>query len=375
MRIALLTERYTPDLGGLAVSAARLARGLSAVGCDVEVLAPTKRLAAGQTTRTELDGVVVHRLGAHRQAADTLTGWFDYLIARHGERPFDLLHAYFLTQAGFVAAYAGRYLGRPAIVSARGNDLDRAVFDPANAAQILHALRSADAITANTRDLARKARALALGREVTLIPNGVDAAHFAPAPPDLALAARLGLGDRPVLGFVGEARAKKGLAPLLLAYGEVARRRPAALLLVGGARPGDDGDLLNVFLRQNRDLPVVVAPDVPPQALPGYYNLIDVLLLPSLRDGLPNALLEGMACERAIVSTPVGGIPDALRDGENGRLVPPGDVAALAAAIEALLDDAEQRRRLGRAARATVMRDFAPEQEIASNLALYRRLL
>ena len=284
-----------------------------------------------------------------------------------------MLHAYYVTQLAFVGVYAGRTLDLPTIVSARGNDLDRAVFDPAKTAQVLYALQQSDAITTNSRDLMRKARALAPTRSVHLIPNGVDAQHFRSAPRDELLAQSLGLSGRSVVGFVGEARSKKGLASLLIAYRSVAQQRPAVLLLVGGVRR-DDKELLKVFQKQQPDLPIVVVPYTASEALPAYYNLIDVLVLPSLRDGLPNALLEGMACERAIVATTAGGIPDAIIDGENGRLVAPGDTNALTAAIIDLIDDADLRQRLGQAARARVLRDFTLEQELEKNLTLYRAL-
>jgi glycosyltransferase involved in cell wall biosynthesis len=103
--------------------------------------------------------------------------------------------------------------------------------------------------------------------------------------------------------------------------------------------------------------------------------LIDVLALPSLRDGLPNALLEGMACKCAIVGTAVGGIPDAISDGENGRLVPPGDADALAQAINELLDNADLRQHFGARARETVLRDFTLEHELEKNLELYWQLI
>jgi len=123
-----------------------------------------------------------------------------------------------------------------------------------------------------------------------LIPNGVDADHFqrrrATKPWRRRWASRAG-GDR----LRREARSKKGFASLLIAYRAVAQRRPAGLLLVGGVRR-DDKELLKVFQKQQPDLPVVVVPYMPSEALPAYYNLIDVLALPSFRDGLPNALLE-----------------------------------------------------------------------------------
>jgi glycosyltransferase involved in cell wall biosynthesis len=396
MNIALLTEKYPPDPGGLAVSVARLARLLAASASPkgaashrVHVFAPSSALAPGEIASGAQSTVYVERIGVHKRADDTLAAWSDALAAAHARAPFDVLHAYFVTQAGFLAVYAGRVLGVPSVVSARGNDLDRAVFDPGKAAHTLYALQHAGAVTANSRDLLRKAQALAPGRAVTLVPNGVDTALFAPGPPDPALRRALGLGDLPVIGFVGEARAKKGLATLLLAARAVsasclhprrgpkgvAQRRPVTLLLAGGVRSGDDADLLKVFRKQNPDLPVMVVPHQPLEAMPAIYQLIDVLALPSLHDGLPNALLEGMACARAIVATPAGGIPDALQDGANGALVPPGDAAALAAALEALLADDARRARLGAAARETVLQEYTLERELAGTLAVYREVL
>jgi glycosyltransferase involved in cell wall biosynthesis len=371
MRIALLSEKYPPDPGGLAVSVQRLAQGLIAAGHSVCVFAPND---TPELRRVIDDGGDVFRLPLLRRGDDALAEWFSILTAQHVAQRFDMIHSYFVTQLAFVGVYAGRTLGVPTIVSARGNDLDRAVFDAAKSAQILYALQHADVLTANSCDLIRKAQALAPTRLAILIPNGVDADHFRSLPRDEALAQSLGLANRSVIGFVGEARSKKGLASLLIAYRSVAQNRSVALLLVGGVRR-DDKELLKVFQKQQPDLPVVVVPYTASESLPAYYNLIDVLALPSLRDGLPNALLEGMACERAIVGTAVGGIPDAIVDGENGCLVPPGDVEALAQAIDELLADAELRRCLGQRARETVLRDFAPEQELEKNLALYRDLM
>jgi glycosyltransferase involved in cell wall biosynthesis len=273
-----------------------------------------------------------------------------------------------------VAVYGGRSLGLPAVVSARGNVLDKAVFEPVKAAHALYALAQAQAVTANSRDLQCKAQALAPGRAVALVPNGVDAERFAPAAPDAALASSIGLDERPVVGFVGEARAKKGLATLLLAFRLLAERRPAQLVLIGGVR-ADDKDTFKVFRKQHPALAIHVVDYDDPQRMPAWYSLLDVLALPSVRDGLPNALLEGMACARAVVATPAGGIPDALREGENGCLVPVNDAPALAAALDRLLADEGLRARLGTAARATVRRDFTMERELALNLEIYERLI
>lgn len=375
MHVALLTERYPPDSGGVAVSAARLVDGLSRRGHDVHVFVLSLALAPGQRQRAAASVGFIDRLGMLPRRDDSLARWFDDILGEHRHHPFDLFHGFFLNHAGFVAVYAAHSVERPAVVSARGNDLDRAVFDPAKAAHILYALQQADAITANARHLVQKAQALAPNRPVTLIPNGVDGDRFSPAPPDDGLRAALGLPVGPVMGFVGEARAKKGLATLLLAFETLSRTHPATLLLVGGVRAGDDSALLSVFQKQHPELPIRVVPHTSDHAqLAAYYNLLDVVVLPSLAEGLPNALLEAMACARPVVATPAGGIADVLRHDVNGWLVPARDVGALVAALQELLDDPLTCARLGTAARATVLRDYTIDQEIAGNLTLYAAL-
>ena len=218
MKIALLSEKYTPDIGGLAISAGRLAKLLNSAGHKVRVFAPTSSLSASEKRILVHEGISVIRFGAHKRVDDTLVDWFEILVEENQREPFDLLQAYFLPKAGFVAAYAGNYLGIPSVVSARGNDLERAIFDPARAAHIFYALQHASAVTTNTTEMVKKARALVPGLGVTIIPNSVDAEHFRPLPKNSVLADALGLVSLPVISFVGELRDKKGIRVLLEAY-------------------------------------------------------------------------------------------------------------------------------------------------------------
>lgn len=377
MRICLLSDKYPPDPGGLAVSVQRLADGLQQAGHAVCVIAPDVTLPPGQLRHIVAENLTIDRFGAARREDDTRVDWFERAVRRHGEAPFDVVVGYYLVGAGFVATYVGRYLGIPVVVSARGNDLERAVFAPARGGGVLWALQQADAVTAVSHDLGRKARALAPMANVTVIHNGVDATLFHPTAPDAGLRQQLGIPDgAPVFGFVGEARSKKGLAVLLLALAQLAASgQPEAwLLLVGGVRQ-EEQEMLRVFQAQQPQVHAIVVPYLPPQALVAYYNLFDILLLPSLRDGLPNAVLEGMACECAIVATNVGGIPDALRHEENGWLVAPGDVEGLATAVAYLLARPDLRAQLGRAARQTVRQQFTPQRELQANLHLYHGLV
>src|SRR6185295_17345673 len=99
----LLAEKYTPDLGGLAISTARLACMLASAGHEVRVFAPTSSLSPFEKRSLTHEGVSITRFGAQKRVDDTLVAWFELLVEEHKRESFDVLHAYFLAQAGFVA--------------------------------------------------------------------------------------------------------------------------------------------------------------------------------------------------------------------------------------------------------------------------------
>ncbi|MEB2334009.1 MAG: glycosyltransferase family 4 protein [Anaerolineaceae bacterium] len=419
MKIALLTEKYTPDIGGLAISSERLARLLSSAGYAdaVRVFSPTGSLPPSEQRTLTSSGAIVTRFGAHKRADDTLVDWFDLIVEEHAREPFDVLHAYFLTQAGFIATLAGRYLNIPSVVSIRGNDVDRAAFDPARFSHTMFALQNANVVTANAKESIRKAKAF-FDREIVLIPNGVDTNHFKPMKRNEGLAKSLGLQSNvilpkkhrddvseatlapgasagenlshvaqdssvatlpqsdttPVIGFVGELREKKGLRALLNGYAQINQRHPSALLIVGEVRRGEDRLLFDTLCASIPHSTIVETGYIPPADLPAYYSLMDVFVHPSVRDGMPNALLEALACERAVVVTPVGGAKDIIEDGVNGVFAAVNDSEMLAAKVLVLLEDSGLRAQLGANGRALVIERFSPQKELEANLKIYQRL-
>jgi glycosyltransferase involved in cell wall biosynthesis len=398
MKIALLSEKYTPDIGGLAISSERLARLLASAGHDVRVFAPTLNLLPSEKRTLSSSGIQLTRFGAHKRVDDTLVDWFELIVEEHHREPFDILHAYFLPQAGFVAAYAGKYLSVPSVVSIRGNDIERAAFDPAKFSHVMYALQNASAVTTNASELARKAKAF-VDREIVLIPNGIDTELFKPMERNEGLAGIL-LNTKghegktnpstllrareersAVIGFVGELREKKGLRTLLSGYAQVTKYRPASLLIVGEVREDEDRKIFDEFKITNPQLsrsipvgPIIVTGIVPHKDMPTYYSLMDVFVHPSLRDGMPNALLEAMACGKGVIATPVGGTVDVLEDGVNGWTVPVSDADALGTKIQAVLEDDAARERVGKSAREKIQNEFTLEKELEGNLAVYENI-
>ena len=130
--------------------------------------------------------------------------------------------------------------------------------------------------------------------------------------------------------------------------------------------------MVEFFRRQHPDLPLRIVPPRPNREMPPFYALADAVILPSLRDGLPNTLLEAMACGRPVVASAVGGLVDVIADGRDGLLLPSRDDDAWVETLLRLLQDASLRERLGAAARRTVTARFTLAQERSAWLALYR---
>lgn len=381
MKIALLSEKYTPDLGGLAISTGRLGEMLAAAGHDIRLFAPTSNLSPTIKQTQRSGGVYVTRFGAHKRVDDTLVDWFELIVEEHKREPFDLIHAYFLPMAGFVGTYAGKYLSIPSVVSIRGNDIERAAFEPSKFSHVMYALQNASAVTTNASILAKKAKAF-FDREVHIIPNGIDTERFKPMEKNSVLAEALGLVDEKkkeerkfVMGFVGELREKKGLVTLLSGYAQITKTMPVSLLIVGEVREGEDKKYFEEFKSNNLQLSITVTGHVPHKDLPAYYSLMDVFVHPSLRDGMPNAVLEAMACGVPVIATPVGGVLDVLEDGVNGKIIPINNADALVKAIEELMQNSEQVSRMAQLARSKIETEFTLKRELNTNLRIYQTLL
>lgn len=209
---------------------------------------------------------------------------------------------------------------------------------------------------------------------ITVVPLGLDLDEMFRAPARRGEWRReLGLGPEvPLIGIVGRIFPIKNHALFLAAAAQVAASRPAARFVVVGdgmlraemeqraARPDLTGRV--VFTGWRRDLDRI-------------YADLDVLVVSSRNEGTPVSAIEAMAAGCAVVSTRVGGLPDLIDDGRTGTLVPPDDPAALASAIEGVLEDQAGTERMRRAARLDVERRFMASRLVRDLEGLYLGLL
>lgn len=295
------------------------------------------------------------------------------------EFAFDVLHAHCLTPDGWAACLAGRRLGVPVISSARGSDVN---LYPRRSRVVRSAtryvLRRSSALVAVSRALAQMAAQLG-GPGVTpqVIYNGVSAVFLRPSTLTCATAARVELGlvpDRRIILFVGALQEEKGVLDLLEAFGQLRARHPAAHLVLLG-----DGPLRRRVEQIGREAGTagfVSAPGaVTHERVAAYARASDAFAFPSHAEGMPNALLEAMAAGLPCVATRVGGIPEAVEDGESGFLVPARAPVALAAALSNILDDPELAGRLGTQAARTIAQRFSWPANALAHIELYRTVL
>ena len=182
--------------------------------------------------------------------------------------------------------------------------------------------------------------------------------------------------DALVAGFVGRIVRDKGLIELTEAWKILREEFPNLhLLVVGPFEPQDPvpPDVELLLRSESRIHLVGRINDI--KDMPRFYSAMDLLILPTYREGFGTVFLEAAAMELPVVGTRVTGCMDAVRDAETGTLVPSHDGRALADAVRAYLNDAELRRRHGRAGRERVLRDFRPEDMSVAIHEEYLRLL
>lgn len=397
-RFLFLTQTYPRFDGDTSGPFIRdIARGLVRGGDAVTVLTPHAPGVAGQW----LDDGVEVRSFRYAPAALELIGYSRSLEADEGikkgamlmapafflggrralvrelrRQPYDLVQAHWVVPNALIAAPVLR--GVPLAVGLHGSDVFLAE-KPGVRVWVGRALKKTGVLTGCSPELVDRVCALGFPRErAMVIPYGVDSAVFAPAPSPEGRRiwrGRLGIPEAaPMILSVGRMATKKGYQVLLARLDALMAGHPECHLVLAGA-----GDRLEDWRRSAASFagrvhfPGAVYRDT----LPDLYRAADLFVLPAIHDpqgnvdGLPNVILEAMASGLPVVASGISGIPLAVHDGVNGRLVPEQDPDALLAALLELLADPARARVMGQAGRDQARRDLSWDAVAARYRAAY----
>jgi len=376
MRILAVTPYYEPEGGGLERYAHAILSRLVDRGHDIRVLTFTREGLAG----FQWDGVAVGRMRPRmlmgnaplhpgfraRVSRAIRAAWPDVVLA-HTPVPFPAEMAYLAAAHSgipFVVTYhSGQLHGSSRLLNGLAG-LNRATYER----RMIQGAAGLIAVSPYVRDHALAARR----GDVRVIPPGVESdvfrPHGRPEPSNILF-----------VGPLSDSYRWKGLDVLWDAFQRVRAQRPEARLTIVG-----DGDRSAEFAARAEPLgsAVRLLGRVPEDRLVREYQRAAVVALPSTSDAesFGMVLAEANACGRPVVATRMGGLPDFVRDGDNGLLVEPGDAAGLSKALLALLEDPARGRQMGQRGRERVRRDhdwdvLARETENVLVEAASRRIL
>ncbi len=314
----------------------------------------------------EIEGATVHFIGGLEAV-----GKARYLLQAPRVRSFvrrlrpDLVHALHLTSYGFLAGLCG---ARPTIASVWGTDiLEAPQLTPFHRWITRYALAHADAVTATGAHLARATQSyMPAGRDVEVIPYGVDLDEFRPQPAVVH--------ERVVVGAVARLSPEKSLDDLLRAVAVLRDRGVSVDVVLAGDGPSRR-QLEGLAAQLEIGERVEFIGEVAHEDVPAVLERLDVFVMPSTWEGFGVAALEASAMELPVVASNIHGIPDVVADGETGILVPPRDPRALADAIERVVRDSGLGRTMGLRGRAFVQENYRWQDNAAQMEALYSRLV
>jgi glycosyltransferase involved in cell wall biosynthesis len=264
----------------------------------------------------------------------------------------------------------------PAQLIMRYYDVRRADIALCSAAEKL-GMRNASAFTSCSRFLAREvADKLRIRTPIHVIPNGIDVELFDRAD-QVDVRAKYDLPrDRPIIFFAARMERRKGIHLCKEVAASILRRYEVAFVFAGQDLFNYMSDELLPHLRGlELEGSVHYLGKLDLTDVRSFLSQADIYLLPSLWENCPYSCLEAMAAGRAVVSTDQGGMPELIRDGENGLLAESENPAAFVSALERLIEDRSLRERLGAAARATIEASFSDVVIASASAEYYRQLV
>jgi len=348
-------------LYGGARQVAYLLEGLQRRGVENLLVCP-RGSAVGSTAAAA--GVRVHEMPMRGDHDLPLIWRLHRLIRR--ERP-DLVHLHSRRGADTLGGLAARLAGAKTVVSRR-------VDNPESRFVVKWKYRLYDRVVTISQGIAEVLLGEGLPpHKLVCVRSAVDVAAFREGCDRAWFRETFGLdeGDT-VMAVVAQLIPRKGHRVLLEALPGLIDRHPGLRVLIFGRGPLEQ-ELSEAIRAPGLRGRVTLAGFR--NDLPRIFPCLDLLAHPALMEGLGIALLQAASSGLPIVACHAGGMPEAVEDGVTGRLVPPGDAAALAEALEPLLADASLRRRMGEAGREKMRREFSLERMVEGNLAVYRELV
>lgn len=361
------------------VFASRQLETMHALGADIEVVVPVTRgfmvLRLFKKWRHRNYEVQLHtdsRMGLHVVPFVRVPGaWFHrwsglsvywsarrLIIRLHAQRKFDVIYSIGLFPDGDAALRFSRLLGIPATCRAAGSDVN--VYpstSPRVYRRFVRVCRELAGTLAAGQAIADKIDEVS-GKATLSLLGTVDLEQFCPVKDRTVLRTQLQLPTKKLIVlYVGAFKRAKGVYDLIQAFSSILKHRSDIVLRFCGAGIEHEGMVEHIH-QEGLEYAIQLSGVVKPKNMHHWMQAADCLVLPSYSEGMPNVVMEAMACGLPVVATGVGGLPGAVGDCEGVILVKPGEVAMLIDAIARVCSDPELRSKMGEASRTKAVETF-----------------
>lgn len=370
MHICLISPSFPPMVdGGVAISTGRLVERFLRAGYRVTVLTTPpnspENSGCGSPFNREHLALCYDFVEDPLHSQPAVANLCDSFQVRQQQDPFDVILAYFVYPGGYLATILGERLRLPVVCSCRGNDITKDMFiDPSTIATVLQ--RSTHLIFVSN-SLLRMADTLVPCRaKATFVANAVDCSMFVPAA-DSRVKSTVESAQPTVVGTSGILRWKKGIPLFLDLIRQLCVSPEVRILIAGYSWFADDEQQIAAFLRdfELTDRVEITGPLPHPEMCRALQRM-DIYVSTSYQEGMPNGVLEAMACGLPVVATDADGTPELVEDGVTGYLCRMGDLETLAAGCHRLIEQPVLRQCMGKAGRQRVQQYFHPDQEAAA---------
>ncbi len=372
--VLTLIYKFHPIVGGAERQAKLLCRSLLESGVNTFIMtARLNKLPAKET----IDGIEVIRTKV--VSKDNKIAGFSYAFSlfialfKHRKK-IKIIHSHIMTLPAMVATLFGKIFRKPIIVKVSGGGNNGDIQQLKNsfmAKQKIVFLKTADKFISISSEITKELIELGIDeKKIASIPNGVDTGIFTPNENKSAARKKIGIEDRLTLCYVGRLVREKNVFLMLRAFKRLTQEHTVNLLIVGDGYCRDD---MKRFITENK-IGALVRMIGNVKDVESYIAASAIGLLPSLREGLSNSMLEMMACGVPVIASKVGGASDVIENNINGLLFDSNDEDALFKHMVALVTDEEKRMRLGENAHKTITEKYSIKKVTQAYIDLYESL-
>lgn len=287
----------------------------------------------------------------------------------HSAKHFDVLYGKGIFPSSDAAVRFARFLNIPAVGEGIGDDVNTAPdYSPGMYRHFLRTARGLNGAVADGKGVAERLSS-AMNADIPTIHGLVDIEKFHPVDDKTVLRQQCNVPqDSLVFLFAGYLVKEKGVHELIEAFSRLQDQHPGVILIMCG-NGAEYQKLLKTISERNLTNSVFLTGAVDPAAMHRWLQMSDLFVLPTYNEGMPNVVMEAMACGLPVISTNVGGLPEAVGSCGGAVLIEPKNIEQLVSAMAQLAGDSEKRKLMGRVARQTAERKFGARTNAEKLLA------